>query len=158
MMSQFKPAVRRANLGDIDILTDFNCRLARETEGETLNSQIVRDGVRRGLERDEEVVYFIAEVNSDPAGALMLTREWSDWRNKTFWWIQSVYVHPDYRNQGIFKALYKRILSDAKAQQTVGGLRLYVEQENEKAHLVYRQLGMKRTSYQMFEVDWGVKR
>jgi GNAT superfamily N-acetyltransferase len=158
MMSQLKPAVRRANLGDIDTLTDFNCRLAQETEGETLNSQIVHDGVRRGLEKDEEVVYYIAEVNSDPVGALMLTREWSDWRNGWMIWLQSVYVRQDYRGQGVFRGLLDHVVHLLERTPDVAGLRLYVSARNTQAQAVYRQSGFIASRYRILERQFDTAR
>ena len=84
----------------------------------------------------------------------MITMEWSDWRNATFWWIQSVYVPPGYRSQGVFKALYRHVEQIAQAQKNICGLRLYVEKENTPAQEVYRRLGMSDAGYLVYEVDW----
>ena len=89
---------------------------------------------------------------------MMVSYEWSDWRNGIFWWIQSVYVLPEFRVQKIYRTLYEYAVALAKEQQNVCGLRLYVEKENERAHHVYEKLGMTLTNYDMYEVDFVLKR
>jgi ribosomal protein S18 acetylase RimI-like enzyme len=85
---------------------------------------------------------------------MMITYEWSDWRNGLFWWIQSVYVEPRFRSQGVFKALYRHVEHLARTTPGVCGLRLYVENSNSQAQEIYQRLGLQRTAYQMFEVDF----
>jgi ribosomal protein S18 acetylase RimI-like enzyme len=97
-------------------------------------------------------LYYIAESTGKIAGQLMITYEWSDWRNATFWWIQSVYVHPEYRNHGVFRALYRFIETIARTHGDVCGVRLYVEKENDRAQKTYEALGMKHSHYEMMEM------
>jgi GNAT superfamily N-acetyltransferase len=103
-------------------------------------------------------MYFVAEVDGTVVGQLMVTYEWSDWRNGNFWWIQSVYVEREYRGKGVFKSLYDHVLSLARRQKDSCGLRLYVEKHNRRARKIYEDLGMKETDYLLYEIDFVLKR
>lgn len=146
--------VRKAIPADAPTLAEFNMMMAQETERISLN----RDRLQRGVEalfRDPSLgSYYIAEVDSKIVGQLMITYEWSDWRNGTFWWIQSVYTDKAYRNKGVFRALYRHVEKLARSHNDVCGLRLYVEERNERAQKTYESLGMKRSKYKMMEVDF----
>ncbi len=105
--------IRKANLGDLEEIVDFNLKLAQETENEKLNRNIVRNGVQAVLNDNQKGFYLVAENKADEkelVGQLMITFEWSDWRNKCFWWIQSVYVDERYRNQEVFSSLYREVI------------------------------------------------
>jgi GNAT superfamily N-acetyltransferase len=143
------PTVRRAAAADAAVLVEFNRLLARESEGKELDPNVLAAGVAAGLADPQKAEYFVAE---DPQGGgvlgtLMLTREWSDWRNGWLWWIQSVYVRADARRRGVFRALYEHVYRAAAADPTVIGLRLYMEQANEAARQTYLRLGMSPTGY-----------
>ena len=151
--------IRPATPADAAILADFNARLAREAEHKELNPEILRAGVENALARPEAAQYYVAELDT-PAGPrvigqLMLTYEWSDWRNGNFWWIQSVYVHPDHRRQGVFKALYKHVQRIAQSTPHTCGLRLYVDCDNHHAIATYFKLGMRPAGYTLYEHDWS---
>jgi len=146
--------IRQASLLDSATIADFNSRMAWETEHRRLDPDRVRKGVTALLNDSSKGTYFVAESNGKIVGQLLITLEWSDWRNGTFWWIQSVYVPEDSRGRGVFRALYQHVEKLAKQRQDVCGLRLYVEAENEGARDTYTRLGMKRTSYEMFETDF----
>ncbi len=111
-------------------------------------------GVPRALERPE-VRYCVAEVDGDVVGQMMLTYEWTDWRDGVFWWIQSVYVAPEARRRGVFRALYEHVHELAQADPDCRGLRLYMERDNHTAAATYEALGMTRTAYDVFEHDWS---
>jgi len=148
--------IRKAVLKDAAVVADFNLKLARESEHLRLNPKIVAKGVKAVLKDPAKGIYFLADCatgnsGKEIAGQLMITIEWSDWRNGTFWWIQSVYVREEFRGQGVFRAMYRHILKQARKQGNVRGLRLYVEKENEKAFRAYKKLGMKETYYRIFE-------
>jgi GNAT superfamily N-acetyltransferase len=149
--------IRTALLTDADVIADFNIRLALETEQRQLDSQRVQAGVVALLSDPAKGAYYVAEVQSagtsTVAGQLLITYEWSDWRNGNFWWIQSVYVAQDFRGRGLFRALYHHAQSLAKAARDVCGFRLYVERHNAVAQEAYARLGMKKTDYEMFELD-----
>ncbi len=147
-------AVRSARNTDLDFIVDCNLRLAHETENKQLETQTLRTGVRRALESEHKGRYFIAELDGRPAGQLMLTREWSDWRNGFFWWIQSVYVVADARRRGVFASLYHHIEDEARSSADVCGLRLYVEHENNAAQRLYQRLGLMRTGYRIMEIEF----
>jgi GNAT superfamily N-acetyltransferase len=144
-------AVRRAGLGDAEVIAEFNRRLAEETEGRALDAALLRAGVEAGLADENKAIYFVAEDAGEVVGQLMLTREWSDWRNGWMWWIQSVYVRADTRRRGTFRALYRFVYETARADTEVIGLRLYVEHANRAAQQTYERLGMTRTGYLVFE-------
>ncbi len=143
--------VRRAEPSDAPVLVEYNRLLALETEGKTLDPAVLTAGVAAGLADPEKALYFVAEESGDILGQLMLTREWSDWRNGWIWWIQSVYVRADARRRGVFRLLYAHVHAAALADPQVIGLRLYVEHENHAAQKTYAQLGMERTSYLVLE-------
>lgn len=143
--------LRRAGPSDAAIIVEFNCRLALESEGKVLDRAVLAAGVAAGLADPEKALYFVAESDGAVVGQLMLTREWSDWRNGWIWWIQSVYVLAEARRQGVFRALYKHVHVAAVADPSVIGLRLYVEEENHSAHKTYYSMGMERTSYLVLE-------
>ena len=143
--------VRRGTPGDAAVVADYNQRLARETEGKTLDPAVIAAGVAAVLADPERGRYFVAEQDGRVVGQLMITTEWSDWRNGWIWWIQSVYVHPDARRQGVFRALYEHALASARAEPQVVGIRLYVEHDNHAAQETYLNLGMERTGYLVLE-------
>jgi GNAT superfamily N-acetyltransferase len=145
------PLLRRAVPSDAPVIVDFNRRLALESEGLTLDPAVLTPGVEAGLADPSKASYFVAEDGGTVVGQLMLTFEWSDWRNGWIWWVQSVYVRPEYRRQGVFRALYEHVHQAAVADPDVVGLRLYVEQENHRAQEVYYCLGMERTRYFVLE-------
>ena len=150
--------VRLARPGDAPALVEFNAAMALETEGKRLLPEVIGAGVRSLLRSPKAGFYLLAEARGEVVGALMITKEWSDWRNGTFWWIQSVYVRPAFRRQGVYRRLYRHIQKLAKADPRVCGFRLYVERENRRAQTTYRKLGMKKTPYLVFEeLKPGVK-
>ena len=147
--------IRPAQLEDAATLAAFNRAMAWETEKKELGEEIIQAGVRSFLARPDYGFYLVAECEGKIAGCLMVTFEWSDWRNGLFWWIQSVYVHPDFRRQGIFRALYETVQSRAESSPEVCGLRLYVEQENHTAQETYRRMGMAETHYRIYESEFS---
>lgn len=143
--------IRPASPQDLALLVSFNIAMAAETEGKMLDKETVTAGVSGLLNQPQHGFYRVAERNGQVVGALMVTSEWSDWRNGLFWWIQSVYVSPQARRQGVFRALYRAISEEARARGDIVGLRLYVEQDNHAAQRTYRELGMSRSHYLVFE-------
>jgi len=148
--------IRPATHADAPSISKFNAAMALETEHKCLDLAILRAGVERAIQQPDAARYFLAEIAGQVAGQLMITFEWSDWRNANFWWIQSVYVHPDFRAKGVFKALYRHVEQLAR-QAKACGLRLYVERDNANAQEVYRRLGMENAGYFVFETDWSKK-
>jgi ribosomal protein S18 acetylase RimI-like enzyme len=151
-------SIRRAEPADLAPLVEFNAAMARETEGRELDRARLTLGVRAALERRECGRYWIAEQAGASVGCLLVTREWSDWRNGWFWWIQSVYVERSARRRGVYRALYEHVLSQARAAGDVCGVRLYVDHDNANAQSVYERLGMQRAHYRMYEVDFVLPR
>jgi ribosomal protein S18 acetylase RimI-like enzyme len=143
--------VRPASATQAPIIATFNQAMAQETESRQLPSDIIGPGVAAVFANPSLGRYFVAEHDGNVVGCLLITYEWSDWRNGLFWWIQSVYVLPHARSQGVFRAMYAAIKSQAQAQDGVCGLRLYVEQDNVNAQAIYSSVGMERTAYQLFE-------
>ena len=143
--------IRTATTEDIPTLVDFNCAIARESEGKELTRDVVTRGVSRGLLQGEEVAYYVVDDGHGPIGCLMLTREWSDWRDGWLAWVQSVYVKPQYRGQGVFRMLLTHVRDKLREQPDVVGLRLYVEAENTRAQTVYRNTGFVDPNYLVLE-------
>ena len=150
--------VRLATPQDAPVLVEFNAAMALETEQKELLPEVIGAGVRSLLGNPAAGFYVLAEKDDRVLGALMITKEWSDWRNGTFGWIQSVYVRPELRRQGVYKLLYRHVQELAADDPAVCGFRLYVEHENARAQATYRALGMKQTRYLVFEeLKPGVK-
>jgi GNAT superfamily N-acetyltransferase len=123
-----------------------------------LDPERLRLGVEAVLRDPARGFYTVAEAESRLVGQMMITYEWSDWRNGTFWWIQSVYVPPEYRKRGVYRRLYEHVLGQAKARTEVCGIRLYVDRHNRAAQQVYERLGMRAASYAMYELDFVLER
>lgn len=143
--------IRRATRRDAAALIAFNSAMALETERKVLMPRVIGAGVRGLLKRPGAGFYVVAESGRQVVGALMITTEWSDWRNGIFWWIQSVYVHPQFRRQGVYRRLYRYVQSLAAKARGVCGFRLYVERRNRRAQTTYRAAGMERTHYVVYE-------
>ena len=142
--------VRPATVADHAFIVRGNLEMALETEDLSLDASVLSAGVQAMLDGKAPGAYWIAEVDGEPAGQLMITYEWSDWRNRIVWWIQSVYVVPGARRHGVFRALYAHVRAVAEAEGA-GGLRLYVDTRNVRAQEVYRSLGMNGDHYRVFE-------
>jgi len=150
--------IRPAGPRDLEPIARFNAALAQETEGVRLDPELLRQGVLAVLKDPQKGFYLLAEEGGEIVGQVMITFEWSDWRNGVFYWIQSVYVAPDRRRQGIFRALYRRVEAMARERPGVCGLRLYVDRANTKAQQTYRSLGMSGANYDVMEVDFVINR
>ena len=146
--------IRNATAADSEVIATFNSRMCQETEGRPLNPAIIGAGVSALLKDSTKGRYWVAESAGEVIGQIMVTYEWSDWRNGTIWWIQSVYVHPEHRRRGIFSALYRHVESLANDNNACG-LRLYVEDSNERAQKTYQSLGMMNPNYQVMETIFG---
>lgn len=146
--------VRDAVAADAAVIADFNTRMARETEGRPLDPQLIAAGVTAALTDPAMGRYWVAEASGEVVGQLLVTFEWSDWRNGVFWWIQSVYVRGDQRRAGVFSTLYRHVERLARQSKNVCGLRLYVEQRNRRARDTYLALGMTEPGYHVMEVDF----
>jgi GNAT superfamily N-acetyltransferase len=148
-----RPNVRAATLADVPSLVRFNRAMARETEALTLDPTLLEAGVGAVLADSARGFYLVCELEGRMAGSLMVTPEWSDWRNAWIWWIQSVYVEPECRRRGVYRALHGAVVERAQQAGDVRGVRLYVERENHGAQDTYAALGMSRSRYDLFEVD-----
>lgn len=135
-----------------EAITRFQVNMALESEGLTLDHERTLNGVKAVLQDESKGRYVLAIVDGKPVGSLMLTREWSDWNCCWYLWIQSVYVSPDYRQKGVYRAMYNEVLHLAKSEG-VTQVRLYVAKDNEKAQKVYQKLGMSECHYLMYEVE-----
>lgn len=152
--SQPSPRIRAASPADAPIIARFNREMALETEARKLSPPRVLRGVKALLADPAKGAYFVAESDGEVVGQLLITYEWSDWRNGNFWWIQSVFVAPVWRGRGVFKALHAHIERLARRRKDVCGVRLYVDAHNTKAKEVYARLGLKATHYELWETDF----
>ena len=146
--------IRPASESDAGVIAEFNCLMAKETEDKSLPAERVLDGVKSVLSDSSKGLYLLAEENAQVLGQLMITYEWSDWRNGNFWWIQSVYVREADRGKGVFRTLFEHVRKLARGRKDVCGLRLYVDGHNERARKTYEELGMKQTEYLFYEIDF----
>jgi ribosomal protein S18 acetylase RimI-like enzyme len=143
--------IRDATPDDADIIATYNSNLAFETEEEHLAPELVGAGVSALLADRSKGRYWVAETDSRVVGQIMVTYEWSDWRNGMIWWIQSVYVHGDYRRSGVFSSLYRHVELLARQDPGVCGIRLYMERGNARAQQTYESLGMTMTDYRVMQ-------
>jgi GNAT superfamily N-acetyltransferase len=161
MNDQGNVQIRRATMSDAEIISTFNAALARETEARILDGHLLKAGVESVLHDPHKGWYAVAVEGSDAAlskivGQILVTFEWSDWRNGYFWWLQSLYVDQRYRQQGVFHRLYDYVCEQARINsEKVCGFRLYVERQNHSAHQVYAHIGFQETAYQMHEIDFS---
>lgn len=154
----FTITVRPAEASDLDTLVRFSLAMAEETESRVLDTPRLRRGLQAILDDPVRGFFRVAQVDGahlrSIVGQMMITYEWSDWRNGTFWWIQSVYVDPVWRRRGVYRALHESIRREARSTKGVCGLRLYVEQANRSAQRTYRKIGMAPVRYRVFEEDF----
>jgi GNAT superfamily N-acetyltransferase len=143
--------IRDACASDAEIIAANNSAMAVETEGHALAADIIGPGVSELLSNTANGRYWVAEIDGKLVGQIMVTYEWSDWRNGNIWWIQSVYVHADYRRKGVFSALYHYVEALARSAAGVRGLRLYVENNNKRAQKTYEALGMLDPNYKVMQ-------
>ena len=144
-------SLRDARPEDTDAIAAFNNAMAEETEGLSLDPHRIGPGVERVLADRSLGRYWVAEADGRIVGQIMVTYEWSDWRNGLIWWVQSVYVVPEFRRRGVFSALYRHVESLAAAEDHVCGVRLYVEADNRRARQTYAAMGMTETGYRIME-------
>jgi len=142
--------IRKATPEDAEVIIDFQQKMALETENMTLPTEIVTPGVKAVFANPSLGQYWVADDDGTVVASLLITSEWSDWRNTFVWWFQSVYVRPSHRRNGIFRSMYSHIRQEAE-KAGVPGLRLYVETNNQRAQETYEALGMTREHYAMYE-------
>jgi ribosomal protein S18 acetylase RimI-like enzyme len=152
-MTAIEIEIKPAQFSDAYLLAQWAQAMAMETESKVLDETTVIAGMQAGISDPAKARYFIAYIDGNAAGTLMLTTEWSDWRNGYWWWIQSVYVAPKHRRKGVYRAMYDHVYSMAEQNAGVCGIRLYVEYENTVALKTYEQLGMKDARYRVMEVS-----
>ena len=154
--------IRRAKLEDAATIASFSAAMALETEGMRLDLERLHKGTIALLESTDRGFYLVAELEQADdrqlLGQLLITYEWSDWRNGTFWWIQSVYVAPAWRCRNVFRGMYESVMASAKTSPNICGIRLYVEENNSVAQAVYRKVGLTPSSYAIFETDFVLAR
>ena len=148
MMSEYN--ISKAIAGDEAAIIGFQMAMAMETEGLALDKERVQQGVRAVMDDDSRGVYIVAKEGDTPVASLMVTREWSDWNNQWYWWVQSVYVAPEFRNKGVFKRLYTKV-KELAATDGISQIRLYVDKSNILAQSVYNRTGMEECHYLMYE-------
>ncbi len=146
--------VRPARADEAPLLVEFNRAMAAESEDKGLDLTVLRRGVDYLLGHPADGFYLLAEHSAEVAGTLMVTYEWSDWRDGRFWWIQSVYVRPERRRHGVYRAMHHHVRKLASADPEACGLRLYVERDNQGAMATYRSLGMDETHYRLYEEEF----
>lgn len=143
--------IRQASALDVEFLVDCQKKMAWETEQIRLDETIVNEGVKAVFSDNKRGFYIVAESENQKCGCLMITPEWSDWRNAWVWWIQSVFVLPGHRKKGIFSSMYAYIKQQVMYHTDVSGIRLYVDNTNNSAQTVYQRLGMTDEHYRTFE-------
>jgi GNAT superfamily N-acetyltransferase len=144
-------SIRKATVADAATIAQFNQQMAWETEHKELIPELILAGVTSLLTNPSYGFYLVAEIEGRVVASLMITTEWSDWRNGVFWWIQSVYVNAEFRRRGIYRQMYQAVKDLALEVGNVCGYRLYVEKDNRTAQSTYDELGMKITDYLIYE-------
>lgn len=149
-MSNNRYEITVGTTNDINAIAAFQVAMAMESEGTTLDLERVTRGVTMAMADEAKGKYIVARIDGKAVGSLMLTREWSDWNCQWYWWIQSVYVEPQHRKKGVYKAMYSKVKEMAQAEN-VSQVRLYVDKTNTSAQQAYQRLGMDETHYLMYE-------
>ncbi len=144
--------IRDATPADAEVIAEFNTQIAWETEHQQLDPAVALRGAQEGLVRPDLCRYFVAEQEGRVVGQAMVTYEWSDWHAGLCWWIQSVFVRPECRGQGVFQSLYRHIVTLARADTSVRNLRLYVEKDNRRAMAAYEKLGMVPSGHVVYQI------
>ena len=147
------PTVRDARIDDIAFLVASNARMALETERKAHDRGTLERGIAAVFAQPARGFYLVAERAGEAVGCVLVTHEWSDWRNGDWWWLQSVYVVPAARRCGVFRALHAAVDRRARADPSVIGLRLYVEKDNHAAQATYAALGLHETHYRLLETE-----
>ena len=142
--------IRKAVPEDMPVISEFQLKMAWETECFALHPETVMNGVKAVFDKPSRGQYWVATDSDEVIASLLITYEWSDWRNTDVWWLQSIYVIPEFRRKGVFRKIYSHIKAEAE-KQNVAGLRLYVETNNAVAQKTYEALGMKSEHYRLFE-------
>jgi len=146
-----KILIRKAIEEDLPTIVDFQMAMALETENLKLEESIVKKGVSAAFHDSAKGQYFVTEIDNEIAASLMITFEWSDWRNGMVYWIQSVYVEKKFRRMGIYSKMYTHIQEIVKNDENIRGIRLYVDKTNTRAQMTYKKTGMNGEHYQLFE-------
>ena len=149
-----KLITRKGTLADTETIVQFQKKMALETEGKTLQEFAIKSGVTEVIKDTQKGTYLVAEYEGHIIGSLLITYEWSDWRNGWFWWIQSVYVKSEWRRKGVYSHLYDEVKKLSSGVKNICGIRLYVEKENIIAQTVYKKLGMHDTKYLLYETEF----
>ena len=147
--------ITQGKASDIDAIVRFQADMAMESEGTVLDKDTLTNGVTAAINDEQRGIDLVARAEGKPIGSLMLTREWSDWNNQWYWWIQSVYVKPEHRKKGVYKAMYAT-QKDMAQENGVSQIRLYADRTNLSAQQVYQRLGMRESHYLMFEETIGI--
>ena len=142
--------IRKATMEDVEAIARFQVAMADESEGTVLDYDRVLRGVTEGMRDPAKGIYLVAENEGERMGSLLITREWSDWRCGWYWWIQSVYVRPEFRRQGVYRAMYAEVKALAR-EEGAPCVRLYVDRTNERGVMTYEALGMRESHYLMYE-------
>ena len=145
--------IRNAKQKDIETIAKYNIKMALETENKYLDKEIITAGVSSIINDSSKGIYWVMEMDKIIIGQLMVTYEWSDWRNGMMWWIQSVYVPKEHRRKGVYSKMYNNLLELAQLDSECCGIRLYVEKENKKAQKTYEKLDMKKAGYEIMEFN-----
>ena len=146
--------VRKAAPSDLEHLVTLNAAMALEIEGKSLDVERLTRGTEAVFQSPEKGFYLVAEAQGEVVGSLLVTYEWSDWRNADFWWVQSVYVQPQWRRKGVYRTMHGWVHQSARSTPDVCGIRLYVDWENHTAKLTYESLGMRSSHYDLREIDF----
>ena len=154
-MSDINIIVREGVPQDTDDIVKFQQGMALETEENVLDGTLLKKGITAIFDSSDKGFYVVAEIDSHVVGSLLITYEWSDWRNATYWWIQSVFVDPNWRRKGVYRSLYSYVLRIADSRKNICGVRLYVERTNTIAQQTYKNLGMAHSHYDLYEIDFG---
>ena len=147
-------SVRRATREDLTTIVEFNVAMAAESEHRRLDARVLTRGAEHLFDEPADGFYLMAEVDGTAAGSLMVTYEWSDWRNGRFWWIQSVYVLPEFRRAAVYSKMHDWVRKAAISDENACGIRLYVEKQNIGAQATYQSLGMVASHYDLYEEEF----
>lgn len=145
-----KYEVAFGKIEDTNYIAQFQVDMALESEDLQLDVETLKPGVKAVMEDENKGKYIVARYDDKPIGSLLITKEWSDWRNAWYWWIQSVYVKPEHRGNGVYRSMYTMV-KELAIEEGVSQIKLYVDKNNETAKKTYQSLGMQESHYLLYE-------
>lgn len=135
-----KIKIRKAELKDVAIILNLIKELA---EYEKLLDEVTatEDKLMNTIfGKDKFVEVWLAEINNEPIGQVFFFRNYSTFLAKPGFYIEDIYVRPQFRGRGIGKKLLNKVIELA-AEKNYGRVEWSVLNWNEPAIEFYKNIG-----------------